>query len=212
MLLKRRLPKVKEFGKPLNPALLKDPAFFRLFVAAVLYGSSAFVPVVHFAAYTKDLGFSADKAALSVSLIGAGSAIGRTVIGAVADRCGVLRTFKASLLGTAAIVSLWAACTSLWAIYVFAFAYGFLAFAWYSLLPGTVALYYEPRTMGAVIGNIFVAFVPAAFSPMLAGYFYDRMGSYLAAQIYVPVFLFLCTGMVACLPDPATRTATSTSR
>jgi hypothetical protein len=106
------------------------------------------------------------------------------------------------MFGSAFIVCFWTSCGSIEAINTFCFFYAFLVFGFYSLLPSTVALYFDVGEMGSVVGNIFVAFVPGSFSPILAGYCYDRMGSYLVAQIYVPACLCICGAILMTMSKP----------
>jgi MFS family permease len=206
LLLRRRLPTVPKFGQPVDPTLLFGPKHskpFRLiFLAAIFYASSAFVPLVHFGAFVEDQGHSESVASMAIALFGAGSAIGRPTIGLISDKLGVIRTFKLSLLSTAIVSAFWPLCKTEGAVYTFAFCYGCLAFCWYSLLPSTVALYFDLKVLGGVIGNVFIAFVPAAFSPVVAGHFFDRMGNYSVAQAYVPTLLFLTSLCIGSLPNP----------
>ena len=75
------------------------------------------------------------------------------MVGVLSDRFGLLLVFRSAMFLTAVVVSFWSLCESLAAIYAFAFCYGFLAFAYYALLPATVALYYDVKDIGVWEGR-----------------------------------------------------------
>ena len=97
---------------------------------------------------------------------------------------------------------LWPACASMAALCAWCFTYAFVVFGFYSLLPPTIAIFFDAGRMGSVVGNVFVAFVPGSFSPVFAGFCYDRWGSYLVAQVYVPLGLFAAGATLTLLRPP----------
>jgi MFS family permease len=70
--VKRRLPTLSKYGQPLDPMLLRNKNFCKLFVVACFYGASAFVPMVHMGAFVQDLGFTTNAAAMAISCFGIG--------------------------------------------------------------------------------------------------------------------------------------------
>jgi MFS transporter, OFA family, oxalate/formate antiporter len=69
-------------------AAVSSQAFRGLYAACLLCSFGVFVPFVHLVPYAADHGMGQTAAAMLLGLIGAGSTVGRFVLGGIADRMG----------------------------------------------------------------------------------------------------------------------------
>lgn len=101
-LIKRRLPNARG---PFDTSVLKERPFILMLCSALFFMAGYNVPLAHLAAYVEDLGFSSQSSGIALALIGAGSSVGRVLLGYVGDKVGRVRTFQGSLVATATVVS-----------------------------------------------------------------------------------------------------------
>ncbi|BBK29922.1 MFS transporter [Allostella humosa] len=153
---------------------------FRLMaIATFLTSFGIFVPFVHLAPAAIDLGASERAAASLLGLIGAGSILGRFVIGSAADRLGRRRVLIAVVAGQAALLVFWMAAGQLWMLAVFAVAFGLSYGGYVALVPTLCADFFGARAIGAIMGAVFSGVaVGCLLGPPLAGFAFDRLGSY----------------------------------
>lgn len=156
---------------------------------------------VHFPAYVKDLGLSAETGAYALALIGLFNIVGSILSGAY----GQGRSKKSGLaaiyfLRAIAIGGLMLAPKTDLTIYLFAAAMGILWLSTVPLTTGIVAQIFGVRYMATLFGIVFFSHQLGSFSGVwLGGYLYDRIGTYdpvwwagialglLAALIHMPI-------------------------
>jgi MFS family permease len=185
-LLMRRAPAATgAAGRPAAGSTLRDaartPAFLWMYAMCVLGAPSMFIPFAHVSAAARDMGIADAQAVGLVGLIGIGSLAGRFAIGALADRLGrplTLIVMQASL-GLAFL--LWAGAGGYTALAVFAVWMGLSYGGIVSLLPALAMDIFGARAVSSIIGTLYTG---AAFGnlagPWLAGWVFDRSGSYAA--------------------------------
>ena len=166
-------------GATLREAL-RTPAFRWMYATAVLAAPSMFIPFAHVSAAARDAGVADAQAVGLVGLIGIGSLTGRFVIGALADRLGRPLTLIVMQAALGASFLLWAAAEGGYAMLAaFAVCVGLSYGGIVSLLPALAMDLFGARAVASIIGTLYTG---AAFGnlagPWLAGWLFDRSGSY----------------------------------
>jgi OFA family oxalate/formate antiporter-like MFS transporter len=93
---------------------------------------------VHLVPYATDHGIAPASAALLVSAIGIGSALGRFLRGGLADRLGRELSLVATFAGMALALFAWALSTGFWPLAGFALVFGIAYGGWVALFPAVV--------------------------------------------------------------------------
>jgi predicted MFS family arabinose efflux permease len=155
---------------------LRSRRFIGLYAACLFCAFSVFVPFVHLVPYATDHGIAPASAALLVSAIGIGSALGRFFLGGLADRLGR----ELSLVAMFACMAAWALSTGFWPLTGFALVFGIAYGGWVALLPAVVMDYFGGRNIGALIGILYTsAGFGTLIAPAAAGFAFDFAHSYL---------------------------------
>ncbi|MGH6918906.1 MAG: MFS transporter, partial [Geminicoccaceae bacterium] len=138
-----------------------------------------FLPMVHVVPFALDLGIPPVRAALVLSLIGAGSLAGRLLSGAISDRLGRVPTLGTALSMQALAFLGFLASTGVGLLYPSAMLFG-LSWGGASILfPAIVGDFFGRLAVGTIFGLVWaIAASAAAFGPVVAGYLYDVTGSY----------------------------------
>jgi len=135
---------------------------------------------VHFPAYVKDLGLSAETGAYAIALIGLFNIVGSFLSGVY----GQGRSKKAGLsaiyfIRALVIAGLLMAPKTDLTIYLFASAMGILWLSTVPLTTGIVAQVFGIRYMATLFGIVFFSHQLGSFAGVwLGGFLYDRIGSY----------------------------------
>jgi MFS family permease len=159
---------------------------FWLMLAAFFFGNICSQTLhVHQVAYLVDHGVAAIVAASVVSVVGAASIAGKTGGGWLSDR--VEREFvylggiTIMLCAVAALAAL-GASPARWAIYGYAVLLGVGYSATASLIPAMVSDRFGGKHFGAIVGmGLMGSAAGSALGPWMAGYLFDRTGSYMTA-------------------------------
>jgi MFS family permease len=144
--------------------------------------------MVHLIPHAIDIGFSARSAAISLSIIGASSIIGKIGLGSLIDRT----SSRTILIIAFIIVSIsfpWLMISSqLWMIYVFSVFFG-IAYGGLSVVQSPIiAEYFGLKAHGAIFGlAVFIAHI-GAISPIIAGRIFDLSESYTLAFLICALF------------------------
>ena len=164
----------------------------------VLYGSlflptiGVFVPMVHLAPYATDLGHPESAGVMLVSLIGLGSLLGRFGIGGLADRMGRLQSLALMYAGLGACFVAWWQSQSLWALAAMSVGMGLFYGGFVATMPAVVMDIFGGRAVSAIIGWLYTApGIGTLVGPPLAGYAFDRLGSYDAPILGAALLSFL---------------------
>ncbi len=140
--------------------------------------------MVHMAPHALDLKASASQAAGMLSLIGAGSIVGRLLMGGTADRVGSRRALIITFAVLVAALSWLLVANSIGLLYLFAGIYGFAHGSFFALVSPLLAELFGVRSLGIILGMV-LAFGQAggAVGPIVAGHIFDVTGSYQLAFI-----------------------------
>jgi MFS family permease len=157
----------------------RTPALWLLTAVYTLTFLVVFLPMVHVVPFALDLGVAPVRAALALSLIGAGSLAGRLLSGAISDRLGRLATLGTALSLQALAFLGFLSSTGVGLLYPSALLFGFAFGATSILLPAIVGDFFGRLAVGSILGFVWaIAASAAAFGPVVAGYLYDLTGSY----------------------------------
>jgi MFS family permease len=160
-------------------ALVRTGAFRSMYAATLLASLALFVPFVFLPVYAVSVGVAPVAAATLVGVIGVASVLGRLAIGAVADRTGRIRTFRASFAIMAGSFVLWVVGTSWPWLVAFAIVLGVGYGGWIALQPTVIAEVFGLRGLGGLVGLIYTAGgFGALLGPPLAGVLVDTTGSF----------------------------------
>ncbi len=167
----------------------------------------AFLPLVHIVPFALDLGVRTVRAALVVSLIGAGSLTGRLLSGAASDRIARLPLLAIGLVMQALAFLGFLASSGVGLLYPSALLFG-LAFGATSILfPAIVGDFFGRLAVGRILGFSWaIAASAACFGPVIAGYLFDRTGSYASAFILSAALNLVAACLVLLLKRPAAPT------
>jgi MFS family permease len=159
---------------------LRSRQFIGLYAACLFCAFGVFVPFVHLVPYATDHGIPPASAALLVSAIGIGSALGRFFLGGLADRVGRELSLVATFACMALALFAWALSTGFWPLAGFALVFGIAYGGWVALLPAVVMDYFGGRNIGGLIGILYTsAGFGTLIGPAAAGFAFDFVHSYL---------------------------------
>jgi MFS family permease len=156
---------------------------------AYLWGAQTVI--IHVAPYAHDLGFPAERAALTISMLGAASIFGRLIIGWIADRL----SNKTATTITLSIMCLALACFQIkqpdWIVFPLSALFGFSHGGYAALISPKVAEVFGIRAHGAVYGVVTLfGSIGVAVGPLMGGYLFDIQGNYNLVFIIVAFLIF----------------------
>lgn len=167
-------------GVPLAQAL-RSRRFGWLYASCLVAAPSMFIPFAHVSAAARDVGVDEVRAVGLVGFIGVGSLCGRFAIGALADRIGRPLTLVLMQLSLGAGYVVWALADGYAAMAAFALWMGLSYGGIVSLLPALAMDFWGARAVASIIGTLYTgAALGNLAGPWLAGWVFDRTGSYAA--------------------------------
>jgi MFS family permease len=159
--------------------IVRSFEFLMLYVSWVLATIALFVPLVFLPAYVAAHGGNQVAGAALLSLLGGVSILGRLGIGAIANRIGTARLFKASVLLMAVSYLLWIIAPSYAWLVVFVIALGLGYGLRIAVMPSVLIELFGVQNLGAIIGIFFTASgISAVLGPLFGGLIVDGTGSY----------------------------------
>lgn len=183
-------------GQTLAEAL-RSKVFWVLYGSLFLPTIGVFVPMVHLAPYATDLGHSEAAGVMLVSLIGLGSLIGRFCIGGLADRLGRVQSLALMYAGLGSCFVAWWLSQGLLALGLMSVGMGLFYGGFVATMPAVVMDMFGGRAVSAIIGWLYTApGIGTLIGPTLAGYAFDRMGSYDAPILGAALLSFAGAGAV----------------
>lgn len=186
----------------LREALRSAP--FWLMVAAFFFGSTCSQTLhVHQVAYLVDQGYTAIIAASVVGIVGLASVVGKTGGGWLSDRVEREVVFVggiAIMVASVGALAMLGSAPSAWGVYIYAIMLGIGYSATASLVPALMSDRFSGRYFGSIIGiGLFGSAAGSAIGPWMAGFVFDRTGSYNAAFVIAAMCGVLsgCAGWAA---------------
>ncbi|MFC1951721.1 MFS transporter [Chloroflexota bacterium] len=153
--------------------------FWLFSAASFLIMFCAQVVIVHIAPHVIELGISTTVAAITVSVIGGVSILGRIVMGGISDRLGCKPTLIITISFFIVSFVLIQFAQEAWLFYIFATVSGIGRGAFYTLISPMLAELFGLRSLGAILGGAaFLGAIGGALGPALSGRIFDVTGSY----------------------------------
>ena len=178
-------PRVWDIG--LVDAVRSRP-FILMFAGFLLSSLGMYTPIAHLVPYAEDRGISPQSAALLLSMLGIGSAVGRFAIGAAADRIGRWRGLGLSFAGLGLSCLVWLASDNFAGLALFAVLMGLSWGGAVALAPSVMADYFGTRAVSGIIGVLYTGVGAGALAgPVIAGLAFDLWESYTIAIVYSAV-------------------------
>jgi MFS family permease len=138
--------------------------------------------VVHLIAYLEGLGYKASSAALAMSILFGLGALGKVLLGHVADRIGARLALVADFAAAALAFLLVFGAARVLVLAVFILAFGMAAAAPVALLPLLVAESLGRKRFGVLAALTGIAAtIGATTGPVIAGRIFDITGGYAGA-------------------------------
>jgi MFS family permease len=159
---------------------------FWLMLAAFFFGNICSQTLhVHQVAYLVDHGVAAIVAASVVGVVGLSSIVGKTGGGWLSDRVERERVYVAGIavmLGAVAVLASLGQSPATGALYLYGTLLGLGYSVTASLIPAMVSDRFSGPQFGAIVGvGLFGSALGSAVGPWMAGYLFDRTGSYTLA-------------------------------
>lgn len=158
---------------------LRKPDFVLLYTASMLWSIATAIPFVFLTPYAQGHGIDQVAAAALVGVIGFASTAGRLALGALGDRIGIIRLYRACILILGLSYAIWWTANSWTGLAVFALAMGISYGGAVTLTPAVVAELFGTQGLGATLGALYTSSAIATLvGPPLCGAIIDRTGSY----------------------------------
>ncbi len=153
--------------------------FYLLFAIYFCFGFGMFVVMVHGVPHLSELGFSPITAANFLAVIGALTVAGRLLLGGAADRFGNRPIFVIGFILTTGALLRLVGATEMWTLYLCAAVSGFANGGMGTSESPLVAELFGLKSHGLILSMAGAGFTfGAAVGPLVAGYLFDRTGSY----------------------------------
>ena len=164
---------------------MRTARFWWLFTSFSTALFSWYAVQVHQTKYLIDVGFTAERAAWALGLVGVAGIAGQVVLGHVSDRIGREWVWMIGCLGFAicygALVLMGRVPSNalLWTMVI---AQGFLGYALTSVIGAIPAEIFQGRHFGSILGTLMgLGVIGGAAGPWVTGLAYDLSGSYAVA-------------------------------
>lgn len=168
--------------------LVRTVAFRSMYGATLLSSLALFVPFVFLPASAVAIGTPPVAAAALVGVIGVASVVGRLAMGAVAERLGRIRTFRACFAVLGASFAIWFAAESYATLVVFAAVLGIGYGGWIALQPAVIVELFGLRGLGGVVGLVYTSGgVGALLGAPIAGLLVDVTGGFALAIAFAGI-------------------------
>ena len=179
---------------------LRTPTFYLLSVSTALAGGVIISWIVHQIPHMQSVGFSLAGAATIAGIYGACQLALRPIVGWMGDRFGRVRLYSSAFVcqGLGMIIFAQLTADRLWLLPFYFALFAFGSSTWIVLQMTLVADYFGPRRFATLRGFASTLNMPVGIiSPFLAGYIFDRTGSYV--EIFTVYALLAMTGSVMIL-------------
>jgi len=159
--------------------------FKLMYAACMLWTVATAMPFVFLPAYAQGIGIKAVAAAALVGFIGFASTAGRLGLGPLADRFGLIVTYRYCILVLGICFSLWLYGNSYAMLVAFALVMGASYGGAVALTPAVVAELFGTRGLGVILGTLYTGCaIGTLLSPPFCGALVDRTGSYRLAILF----------------------------
>ena len=160
-----------------------------------------YLVTIHICSFATDIGFPQTTAALMLGLIFGCSIPGRVFGGLLAEKTGWIKGFFICCLACALMVA-WLTTIKGSGLYSFAILYGLFFGSRTPMIPGLAGYLFGTRLLAEMLGIINIsAFVGGAIGASLAGFIFDKTGSYYFAFL-LGAFSWALSGVLSLFVKP----------
>ena len=189
--------------------VVRTPAFGLLYVSTLLASLALFVPFVLLPPFAENAGVPPVAGAALVGLIGLASVLGRLAIGAIADRFGLVRSYRVCFAVVAASFLIWLVATEYRLLVVFAMVLGIGYGGCIALNPAVLAQMFGVDRLGGLVGLMYTsAGIGTLIGPLAAGFLIDVTGTY--RWTIAGCFILATAALLALLPLTVPQSRVST--
>ena len=172
---------------------------FAIAVASLAFNALS----VHLVPHATDLGISPTVSAAALGLLGGFSIVGRIASGPVSDRIGWRKTLASSLFGMALTMVWLLFLKATWMLFGFSFLWAIPYGMQLPARPGILCQFFGMHSLGELIGiTAAMGSVVGALGPYMAGFIFDKTGSYFMAFIIVIAFMFSAAFVATRIKEP----------
>jgi len=165
--------------------IVRTRPFKLMYASCMLWTVATAIPFVFLPSYAHDVGIGPVAAAALVGFIGFASTAGRLGLGPIADRFGLMATYRFCLLALGLCFAIWLFGKSYGALVAFALVMGASYGGAVALTPAVVAELFGTRGLGVVLGTLYTGCaIGTLLGPPLCGALIDRTGNYRTALIF----------------------------
>jgi len=165
--------------------ILRTRQFKLMYAACMLWTVATAMPFVFLPAYAQGVGIKAVAAAALVGFIGFASTAGRLGLGPLADRFGLMVTYRYCILVLGLCFTMWLYGKSYGVLVAFALVMGASYGGAVALTPAVVAELFGTRGLGVVLGSLYTGCaIGTLLGPPFCGALIDRTGSYRLAILF----------------------------
>src|SRR6185437_5593789 len=165
--------------------ILRTRQFKLMYAACMLWTVATAMPFVFLPAYAQGVGIKAVAAAALVGFIGFASTAGRLGLGPLADRFGLMVTYRYCILVLGLCFTMWLYGKSYGMLVAFALVMGASYGGAVALTPAVVAELFGTRGLGVVLGSLYTGCaIGTLLGPPFCGALIDRTGSYRLAILF----------------------------
>jgi MFS family permease len=165
--------------------IIRTGPFKLMYAACMFWTVATSIPFVFLPAYAQGVGIKAVAAATLVGFIGFASTAGRLGLGPLADRFGLIATYRFCLLVLGLCFALWLYGKSYGMLVAFALVMGASYGGAVALTPAVVAELFGTRGLGVILGTLYTgSAIGTLLGPPFCGALIDRTGSYRLAILF----------------------------
>lgn len=165
--------------------IIRTGPFKLIYAACMFWTVATSIPFVFLPAYAQGVGINAVAAATLVGFIGFASTAGRLGLGPLADRFGLIATYRFCLLVLGLCFTLWLYGKSYGMLVAFALVMGASYGGAVALTPAVVAELFGARGLGVILGTLYTgSAIGTLLGPPFCGALIDRTGSYRLAILF----------------------------
>ncbi|CEL95358.1 unnamed protein product [Vitrella brassicaformis CCMP3155] len=177
----------------------RDSRFVLLFLGCFCGGFAYFSPFAHLPAWGMENGLSSSKAALCVTAFGAGSTVGRGLVGKAADVFGHIRIYWIGTTLMALDIAFLAVATDVARLMVFAVVFGVSSGAYIALTPVICADIVGKDQLPCALGFVYMGIgVALLMGPPCAGFLADKI-NYPTAFGFAALVMFMACAFFTAL-------------
>jgi MFS family permease len=165
--------------------IIRTRPFRLMYASCMLWTVATAIPFVFLPSYAHDHGIKTVAAAALVGFIGFASTVGRLGLGPLANRFGLIATYRFSLLMLGLCFAIWLFGKSYGVLVTFALVMGVSYGGAVALTPAVVAELFGARGLGVVLGTLYTgSAIGTLLGPPFYGALIDRTGNYHLAILF----------------------------